>query len=440
MKTQSDFFHIKKIPNIHNNSFSTKFTQLPTFHPKKTFYNIANKTLKEKENKRYLFNNNNNKIPLINQKNIKTLSVGKKNFKLKNNFLLSNANFYNTDSLVKSSNVSREKKLNLNEGMINITNNKFSSRTLPKNNNLYKVRGSNSLPFSKPKPNIKRFKLMNNINVLNNHNNKSNIRLTSLKLDIHNKKTLNNNNNNKIIINHESELQSLLNEKYLMYYEAKHSTNSFDIISAYGVNTYKGIIRNYNEDRVSIVVNAKKPKHFEESNNNNSWPNVRFFGIFDGHAGNKCAEYLKNNLHNYIIESPHFPTFPLKSIFEGFKLCENNYLESINSKPFNQYTDYSGSCAIIVLIINKDCYIANLGDSRAIYSYNNGSKFFQLSRDHKPNDPKEKRRIYKAGGSIFKTNLDGFGISLGLRESELGFKIPYRINPGKLAVSTLLII
>jgi serine/threonine protein phosphatase PrpC len=94
----------------------------------------------------------------------------------------------------------------------------------------------------------------------------------------------------------------------------------------------------------------------------------------------------------------------------------------------------------VVLIINNQCYIANLGDSRAIYSYNSGSEFFQLSRDHKPNDLKEKKRIYKAGGTIFKTNLDHISLSFGMKETDLGFKIPFRINPGRLAVSTFLII
>ena len=439
MRTQSEFFALKKIPNIHNSSFSTKYSQLPTFHQKNTFFN-KNKSIKEKENKRYILNTN--KIPLISQKNIKTFSLNKKSYKLKNNFLLSNSNFYNTDSLVKSNNISKEKKLSLNEGTTSNGNFKYSSRTIPKNNNVYKIKGSNSLPFSKPKPNLKKIKLSNNINALNNT---SNINLTSLKLEIKNKNLLKNNNNiNHININHnklnqESQLQNILNEKYLLYFEAKHSSNSFDLISAYGVNTYKGIIRNYNEDRVSIIVNAKKPHHFKEENNS-IWPNVSIFGIFDGHAGNLCAEYLKNNLHNYIIESPYFPFHPLKSIHEGFKLCEKNYIESTRSQLFNQFTDYSGSCAIIVLIIDEEVYIANLGDSRAIYSYNTGHQFFQLSRDHKPNDPKEKKRIYKAGGTIFKTKFDNFGMPLGLREADLGIKIPYRINPGKLAVSTLLII
>ena len=32
-----------------------------------------------------------------------------------------------------------------------------------------------------------------------------------------------------------------------------------------------------------------------------NWPVVHFFGIFDGHGGNKCAEFLRDNLHLYII-------------------------------------------------------------------------------------------------------------------------------------------
>ena len=87
--------------------------------------------------------------------------------------------------------------------------------------------------------------------------------------------------------------------------------------------------------------------------------------------------------------------------------------------------DQSGSCAIIVIIINDNCYIVNLGDS-------------QLSRDHKPNDNIERNRIYKAGGSIYKTNLASYGFGLGISESSLGFQIPYRILPGRLAVSKFL--
>jgi protein phosphatase 2C family protein 2/3 len=106
----------------------------------------------------------------------------------------------------------------------------------------------------------------------------------------------------------------------------------------------------------------------------------------------------------------------------------------------NELIDTSGSCAIIILILNDTCYITNLGDSRALYSYNDGKKFYQISRDHKPNDPIEKNRIYLAGGSIYQTKPNLGNDFLFHRENmiERNEKLPYRIFPGCLSVSYIL--
>ena len=61
--------------------------------------------------------------------------------------------------------------------------------------------------------------------------------------------------------------------------------------------TYKN--RNYNEDRVSIILNVLKPN----SRSNEEWPKVSFFAVYDGHGGNKCADFLKENLHQYVSSS-----------------------------------------------------------------------------------------------------------------------------------------
>ena len=93
----------------------------------------------------------------------------------------------------------------------------------------------------------------------------------------------------------------LMNHKILFnpfrYYEdAKFSTKSYGSIVSYGVNTNQGQVRNYNEDRVSIILNVIKPP----SRKNEDWPKVSFFGIFDGHGGTKCSDFLKENLHHYV--------------------------------------------------------------------------------------------------------------------------------------------
>jgi protein phosphatase 2C family protein 2/3 len=53
---------------------------------------------------------------------------------------------------------------------------------------------------------------------------------------------------------------------------------------AYGANTHNGIIRSYNEDRISIVLDLKRPdQSIKEQNFSDS--KIMFFAIFDGHGG-----------------------------------------------------------------------------------------------------------------------------------------------------------
>jgi serine/threonine protein phosphatase PrpC len=54
-----------------------------------------------------------------------------------------------------------------------------------------------------------------------------------------------------------------------------------------------------------------------------------------------------------------------------------------------------------MLVIDEIAYIANTGDSRAVISYNGGTKFDALTEDHKPSEEAERVRILKAGGQIY---------------------------------------
>ena len=65
------------------------------------------------------------------------------------------------------------------------------------------------------------------------------------------------------------------------------------------------------------------------------------------------------------------------------------------------FVDNSGSCAIVLLIVNDTCYVANVGDSRAIMSANGGRNCLDLSRDNKPNEEGEAYRIIHSGGKIY---------------------------------------
>ena len=55
-----------------------------------------------------------------------------------------------------------------------------------------------------------------------------------------------------------------------------------------------------------------------------------------------------------------------------------------------------------MVIIEDNCYICNLGDSRAVMSQDFGKSVFALTRDHKPNDKQEQKRIVAAGGRVYQ--------------------------------------
>ena len=178
------------------------------------------------------------------------------------------------------------------------------------------------------------------------------------------------------------------------------SHRPYGIIQAYATITTSGK-RNYNEDRVSIIYNIPKPAGYSQSKNNNiPWPNCSFFGLYDGHGGSRACDFLRDNLHKYIINDKYFPSNPQKAIANGFINAEKLFFKNYTGR------DSSGSCAIIILIIENRCYIANVGDSRALLSAKNGTKFYPLSRDHRPGDEKEYKRILDAGGKIYKTEYE----------------------------------
>lgn len=74
------------------------------------------------------------------------------------------------------------------------------------------------------------------------------------------------------------------------YYAAKYASKKNGVVVTYSANTHQGMVRNYNEDRVSIILNIIKPK-FKTVD---YWPRCSFFAIYDGHGGQACADFLRD--------------------------------------------------------------------------------------------------------------------------------------------------
>lgn len=199
----------------------------------------------------------------------------------------------------------------------------------------------------------------------------------------------------------------------------KCSYKRHGIVKAYAANTNQGLVRNYNEDRVSIILNITNPN--PPGKNKEDWPKCSFFGVYDGHGGVACADFLRDNLHQYVkfnwlfiflscvkkvIKDENFPWRPVEAIKSGFQKAERLFIEhclKLNEKNKSEVNiERSGSCCLVALIVGELCYVANVGDSRAIISSHSGNKINPLSRDHKPIDDLEKTRIIEGGGKIYQ--------------------------------------
>ena len=220
------------------------------------------------------------------------------------------------------------------------------------------------------------------------------------------------------------------------------SSKSFGLINSYAANTNQGIDRNYNDDRVKIMINMNRPENYFKKS---PWPLISFFGIFDGHNGDHCADFLRQNLLKYIYTNPNFPKNIEKSIKEAFIKADEDYLKNYlytkDNKNMNMSINYnsdyynnSGSCGLILLIVDTKIYVANVGDSRCIISCQNGKIQKDVTRDHKPEFPYEKKRIYDNGGSIYR-NETLFNDDYENKSYNKILLGPYRVNPGKLSVS-----
>lgn len=180
----------------------------------------------------------------------------------------------------------------------------------------------------------------------------------------------------------------------------KTSSKRTGVVRAYAANTNQGLIRNYNEDRVSIITNLLPPKTRTDITLD-KWPKCSYFGIYDGHGGSLCSDYLRDNLHTFVISEKCFPEDPKEAIIRGFAKAESEFIKKVYDPATNTLRDKSGSCAIVMLIVQDVCYVANVGDSRAVLSSDQGSKIYALSNDHKPGDEQEAARIKAAGGEIY---------------------------------------
>jgi serine/threonine protein phosphatase PrpC len=130
--------------------------------------------------------------------------------------------------------------------------------------------------------------------------------------------------------------------------------------------------------------------------------NINLIGVFDGHGGKTVSYYLKKNLSQfYFIKSNYNHNIFLKTyLFKRYTEHIFDILQNELKETHPRASEYCGSTACIAIHTPDNIlWVVNVGDSRAVLCDKNGNAK-QLSIDHKPNVPDEKKRIESLGGKI----------------------------------------
>jgi len=143
-------------------------------------------------------------------------------------------------------------------------------------------------------------------------------------------------------------------------------------------------------------------------------PHAYFFGVFDGHGlkGKDVSVFVNNRLARTIKGEAHNldRMIAANTIQRFFKKA---YLATDDKLKHSKVDTYqSGTCCITALISKDRCFIANLGDSRAVLCKQSGGthKAYDLTSDQTPNRPDEKARIIKKGGLVEPSYFEGVPI------------------------------
>lgn len=131
------------------------------------------------------------------------------------------------------------------------------------------------------------------------------------------------------------------------------------------------------------------------------------FGVFDGHGGHECAQFVERHFVETLEKNSNFRKNDLeRSLSENFIAMDKLLLAPAGRKEIKDLMNsesagtesMAGCTAIVVLIKGGNVVVANAGDSRAVLG--RSGEAVELSEDHKPDLPGEKDRILRAGGCV----------------------------------------
>ena len=424
-----------KINYAHNNNNINKGSNMPNVNLRPISNNNNKLSVSSNNNP-----NNNNMNILYNNYSINSMNPlrNKSNENiLKNNFVYSNNSNTNSHNNIKNNSQKSPSPQNIH-------NNDNENNKVNVNNNMSNVNNNNNINNNKLKEELN-IKPINSIQQLDNNNNNDMQR--SNPPQVKNIPNVNEQKNEEKNIPIESQKINPM-EKREEIKEVKKNTRSLSQTPINPLNKNsnsddeikKKEIQKIEENQKKTPANGKIYKRIKdilpythvgfdgeepkENNQDNYFifknfaenKDYIYLSVCDGHGveGHFVSEFIKEVLPYYMSEnlikrdilSETDKDLIHQIITETFLLVNNMLVsnENINSL-------FSGSTCVSVIYTPQRLIVPNIGDSRAVlgrYDKNTGKyKAIELSRDHKPTEKDEAKRIYENDGRIQPFTEDG---------------------------------
>ena len=349
--------------------------------------NIIKQPLSKKDN-----NNSNNMNNNINNNMNNINNMNENNI---NNNNMNNNNINNNN--INNNNISNKVNNNVNSNANNNMNNYINNNN---NNNIQKI------PEIKKETNIIK-KEEEPIKINSNNNNNNNNNINNVKVE----ETKNKKNNNRsqsqgptdpLKRNEESEKKEVREEEI----KEKKKINK-DIKDKKVTKIIKDLL-----PYTHVGFDGEEPKENNQDNyfifkNFAEKKDYIYMSVCDGHGveGHFVSEFIKEILPYYMSENLKDRNILKetelvhKIITETFLIVNNMLVDNENINSL-----FSGSTCVSVIYTPERLIVPNIGDSRAVlgrFDKATGKyKAIDLSRDHKPTEKDEAKRIYENDGRI----------------------------------------
>jgi len=157
--------------------------------------------------------------------------------------------------------------------------------------------------------------------------------------------------------------------------------------------------RSYMEDATKVVDPFPAPSPNDETSER--WG---FYAVYDGHGGREAADYCETRLHEQVLVEMR------KSRSNDVHQALVGAFQNVDSQLAMYGAWNHGATATVALVQrcqgrSMNVHVANVGDSRAVLFSSGDTR--RLSKDHRPDDPAEERRVIADGGKIVNGRVGG---------------------------------